>query len=365
MTRPAIYLQRLWRGRHSGLCDRLVLPLLAVPAAIYATLICLRAWAYARGLFTVHRLPRPVISIGNITVGGTGKTPVTAWIARYLLEQGLRVAVLSRGYGGSLEGQTAIVSDGQTILLGPDQCGDEPYLLACTIPGLLVVVGSDRYRAGQLALEQLAPDCFLLDDGFQHLRLYRDLNILLLDCTNPLGNGRVVPAGPLRELPRARQRADLLVFTRCHDDSQIAWDMAHVPQCRTQHRLASFRMLANGHELRSEQLRRGKVVACAGIANPAAFFENIRQCSIPLAATLALEDHAIYDAATLASMERLLAETGAEWLLTTEKDGVKLQQRVVGWLPRVVTACLELQFDDDRILRHAVTAVFKQPVGMV
>jgi len=279
MSRVILYLQGLWRGRHGGLFDRLALALLAIPAAIFATLMSLRTWAYARGLFTVHRLSRPVISIGNITAGGTGKTPVTAWIARHLLEQGLRVAVLSRGYGGSLEGETAIVSDGRNLLLGPDQCGDEPYLLASTIPGVMVVIGSDRYRAGLLAMERLAPDCFLLDDGFQHLRLYRDLNILLMDCSNPLGNGRVLPAGPLREVPAARQRADLLIFTRCQQGQQPDTMRGQQPQCRAGYRLASFSLLENGNALQLAQMRDARIVACAGIADPGSFlraFTNVR-----------------------------------------------------------------------------------------
>ena len=156
-----------------------------------------------------------MISVGNITVGGTGKTPATAFIARLLIGRGLKVAVLSRGYGGSMEGETAIVADGRTILLDAGQCGDEPYLLAATVPGLMVVMGADRYSAGMLAMERLSPDIFLLDDGFQHLRLRRDLDILLVDWARPFGNGRTLPAGLLREPLSAVQRADLVVYTRC------------------------------------------------------------------------------------------------------------------------------------------------------
>lgn len=365
MSRLSHYLQDLWQERHSGFKDRLVIAFLAIPAAIYGIVMRLRVLGYATGVFKVCRLPRPVISVGNITVGGTGKTPVTAWIARHLLAQGQRVAVLSRGYGGSLEGQVAIVADGQNILLGPDQCGDEPYLLASTIPGLMVVIGSDRFRAGLLAMEQLNPDLFLLDDGFQHLRLHRDLNLLLMDCTNPLGNGRMLPAGPLREPVAARKRSDLLIFTRCREGKQPSIDMGHLPHCRASYCLASFRMLSSGAVLQPEQLFQGKVVACAGIADPASFFDSLRQCAIPLVATQALADHEPYGVATLEQLERLLAQTGADWLITTEKDGVKLRQSTVDWLPRIVTAQLELMFDDDGALRRAVSATFKQPVAML
>ena len=175
-----------------------------------------------------------MVSIGNITVGGTGKTPVTAYIARFLLAQGYRVAVLSRGYGGSLEGQTCVVSDGLTIMLSAVECGDEPYLLASTVPGLMVVIGTDRYAAGQLAIEQLAPDIFLLDDGFQHLRLHRDLNILLQDFSRPFGNGLTLPAGILREPSSAASRADLVIFTRAPKGATIPVDTGAVPSCMLQ-----------------------------------------------------------------------------------------------------------------------------------
>ena len=215
------YLHTYWRslgsGARNGTSDRLLLALLIPFALIYSLVLRLRAWLYQIGLLKTWRLARPVISVGNITVGGTGKTPVTAWLARQLMKRGCVVAVLSRGYGGSLEGSAAIVSDGVTVFLKPEECGDEPYLLASTVPGLIVVIGSDRYQAGMLVMESLAPDIFLLDDGFQHIRLHRDMNILLLDCAKPFGNGWTLPAGLLREPRSAALRASWIIRTRCRD----------------------------------------------------------------------------------------------------------------------------------------------------
>jgi tetraacyldisaccharide 4'-kinase len=167
--------------------------LLAPFAVLYGMVLRVRALLYQVGILSIRKLPCPVISIGNITVGGTGKTPATMLVAKELQERGYRVAVLSRGYGGSLEGQVAVVSDGESVLLGPEQAGDEPCLLAQTVPGLMVVIGSDRYQAGLVALERLKPDILLLDDGFQHIRLHRDLNILLLG-RNPTFWQRLDPA---------------------------------------------------------------------------------------------------------------------------------------------------------------------------
>jgi len=366
VTRFFRYVTELWQGQRNGPFDRLMVLLLLLPSYVYGAVMLLRAWCYKYGLCKVRRLPRPVISVGNLTVGGTGKTPVTAWIARQLLEQGLQVVVLSRGYGGSLEGQVAVVADGQNLLLTPDQCGDEPYLLASTIPGLMVVIGSDRYQAGQLAMERLRPDVFLLDDGFQHLRLQRDLDILLMDCRRPLGNGRVLPAGPLREPASARQRANVVVYTRCAATDAPAIIDQRVPQFFARHRIASFRRLSDGAELALEQLQGDKVAAFAGIADPQGFFDGLRQRGIELPATVALADHEAYGATTRAQVEALLQQTGAEWLLTTEKDGVKLRQCAPDWLPRVVTARLELIFDDERALREAVaSAAFKAASSVV
>jgi len=360
------YATELWHGKRNGLLERLLMSVLLLPSCVYGLVMWLRACCYRSGVCRVRRLPRPVISVGNLTVGGTGKTPVTAWIARQLLEQGLKVAVLSRGYGGSLEGRAAVVADGQNLLLTPDQCGDEPYLLASTIPGLMVVIGSDRYRAGQLAMERLRPDVFLLDDGFQHLRLQRDLNILLMDCRRPLGNGRLLPAGSLREPASARQRANVVVYTRCAATDAPTVADQRVPQCLARHRIASFRRLSDGIELPLEQLQGGKVAAFAGIANPQAFFDGLQHRGLELSATLGLADHEAYGSATRARLERIIQDTGATWLLTTEKDGVKLRQLAPDWLPRVATAQLELIFDDEAPLRQAVaTVAFKAAPSVI
>lgn len=346
MTRLSRYVTELWQGQRNGPFDRLMVLLLLLPSYVYGAVMRLRAWCYRSGCYPVRRLPRPVISVGNLAVGGTGKTPVTAWIARQLLEQGLQVAVLSRGYGGSLEGQVAVVADGQNLLLTPDQCGDEPYLLASTIPGLMVVIGSDRYRAGQLAMERLRPDVFLLDDGFQHQRLQRDLNILLMDCRRPVGNGHVLPAGPLRETASARQRANVVVYTRCAATDAPAIIDQRVPQCLARHQIASFRRLSDDTELPLEQLQGGKVAAFAGIADPQAFFDGLQQKGLELSATLALADHTVYAGGQLRAVQQLLDEHAVDWLVTTAKDAVKLEN-VVGVLrSHVAIADLELFFED-------------------
>jgi tetraacyldisaccharide 4'-kinase len=345
-----VSLAAYWRGLASGtrndLPAGLVRVLLVPPSLAYALFQCLRARLYRAGVLKSKRLPRPVISVGNIAVGGTGKTPVTAYIARLLLAQGLRVVVLSRGYGGSREGQVMVVSDGNTIFLSANECGDEPVLLARTIPGLMVVIGSDRHAAGLLALERLNPDVFLLDDGFQHLRLQSDLNILLLDYARPFGNGWCLPAGLLREPESASLRADLVILTRCPDRAVVTAAVPGRPQCCARHLLGVAVPLAGGESLRLAAMRGKKLLAFAGIAEPGAFFDGLRSHGLDLVATINFPDHAVYDDAAIQEIMDRFATSGADMAITTEKDGVKLNALPMGLSEKTVLARLDLAIDD-------------------
>lgn len=339
-----------WRemasGRRRRPADRLLIALLAPFAMVYATIQRLRALLYTSGFLCSRHLPRPVISIGNLAVGGTGKTPVTAHVARLLIGKGYRVAVLSRGYGGTLEGETAIVSDGENILLGPERCGDEPYLLASQLPGLLVVIGADRYEAGLLAMRKFSPDLFLLDDGYQHLRLHRDLNILLLDCLHPYGNGWTLPAGLLREPCSAAGRATLVLHTRCPDGSPITAPVPGKPNLPVRYHLAAAVPLAGGKPLPLAALAGKRLLAFAGIAEPDGFFAALRAAGLDIVQTIAFADHEPYGINRMEHLRTACNGTAPDGIVTTSKDSVKL-----GALPpELLAACyavtLELQLDD-------------------
>jgi len=358
------YFRELVAGSRRGLVDRLVFALLLLCSVPYALVMKTRAFGYRTGILPSRRLPRPVISVGNITVGGTGKTPTVLFIARLLLERGKRVVVLTRGYGGSLEGETRVVADGTGLLLSPAEAGDEPCLLASALPGLMVVMGPDRYLAGCLAMEQLAPDIFLLDDGFQHQRLGRDLDILLLDGTNPFATGRTLPAGLLREPPSAAQRADLVIFTRCAGALPPVHELLpSLPYCTSTHRLTGYAPLGGGEPHPLADLAGRRVIAFAGIADPAAFFNGLEEQGISMVATVAFPDHTPYGKEELEALGRLKQTKKANCLITTAKDAVKLQT-YRGILGDCCVALLELHLDDSLPLEHALenTVHAKHPV---
>jgi tetraacyldisaccharide 4'-kinase len=349
------YWRELASGSRTGLVGTFVLLFLTPFAWLYSLALRIRAQMYRSCILKTRHLTRPVVSIGNITVGGTGKTPVTAYIARFLLAQGYRVAVLSRGYGGSLEGQTCVVSDGAAIMLSARECGDEPFLLASTVPGLMVVIGTDRYSAGQLAIQQLVPDIFLLDDGFQHLRLHRDLNILLLDFSKPFGNNLTLPAGILREPLTAVRRADLVIFTRTPKGKAISPDTGGIPWCISRHTIVDLLPLSGDTPVPFSRCLGHKVLAFAGIADPDSFFAGLRAEGLNLVQTLHFPDHVVYNQERCDEISEAMLASGADFLVTTEKDGVKLKSFSQECASRTLLARLELTIDNPEILTEKLT----------
>jgi tetraacyldisaccharide 4'-kinase len=327
------YFTELVSGARRRPADRALLAGLRLLSYPYAAVQRLRALGYRLGLLRSYRLPCPVVSVGNVTLGGTGKTPTVAWIAGYLMARGKRVVVLSRGYGGSAQGQLRVVSDGKRILLGPEEAGDEPCLLAGKLPGLMVVIGADRYRAGLRALAELKPDLVLLDDGFQHLRLQRDLNILLLDATRPFGSGWTLPGGMLREPASAAGRADLVVYTRCPEGVPGPDLFPGKPSCWTQHCFSGIVPLAGGGTVGFDAARQGRVMAFSGIAHPEAFFSGLEAIGVRPVTTISFPDHTPYGEPEIAAILRLKLASRSTVLLTTQKDAVKLvpyADRLVG-----------------------------------
>lgn len=288
------------------------------------------------------RLPRPVISIGNLHWGGGGKTPLTAAIARHLRDRGLRVAILSRGYGRQGQGVT-VVSHGGGPLLGPRQAGDEPVLLAGDAPGVAVVVAADRAEAGRHALHRLdpPPDIFLLDDGFTHLRLHRDLDLLAFPASDPLAGGRLVPGGRLREPLAASRRAHALLVTGLDVDGAVGQRLAQslvkglgrygfsgpgfvAPTAVLEPRPVGQSSVPSESAVPMD----GPVLLVCAIARPDGFRRSAEQAGLAVADEVILRDHDPYDDKTLDKIRRAYDASGARAVVVTSKDRVKLQSRL-------------------------------------
>lgn len=313
---------------------------------------------YRLGIRRRKRLPCPVISIGNLTTGGTGKTPMTQRLCRLLQARGYRVAVLSRGYGGRNEYGCALVSDGETVLLTAQEAGDEAYLLARTLPGVPVLVGKDRRITGRRAWEQFQPDVIVLDDGMQFWQLHRDLDVVLLNASTPFDNGWTLPRGLLREPPSHLRRAGIVVLT---NPAQAGAERIQRLQDRLR-RLAPGRPVftadfaplclkspADETERPTAWLQDRRVATLAAIGNPGAFESLIESLGGVLAARFRYRDH---QALTPAELERVFAQAlavGVEAVITTEKDAVKLSALPQSPPVYVLTGTLRLASEADLI----------------
>jgi tetraacyldisaccharide 4'-kinase len=322
MFHLAAFHRRLVCQRAVGFFERLLL-LFLTPAGWFLGLIgFVRVLFFRWGLFPSYRANVPVISVGNLAVGGTGKTPIVDHVVKYFLSLGKRVAVVSRGYGGRKGRGVKVASAGAGPILPPEICGDEPYLLALRNPQALVFVASRRAQGVRLAEKRFCAEVIVLDDGFQHLAVRRDLDIVLLDALHPLGNGKVLPAGLLREFPSALQRGDLFLLTRSEVEApQNIVLPGPVLHCR--HVLADVAVSLTEDELPLTALVGKKGVAFAGIGDPECFFTDLAAHGLTLEDTLSFPDHAVYKPAEI---ERIANATqGTDYLVTTEKDGVKLK----------------------------------------
>ncbi len=293
--------------------------------------VTLRGAAYRQGWFKTRRLNRPVVSVGNLTVGGTGKTPLVAWLAEMLLKRGWKPGILTRGYGRRRGAEMMALEPAPQRIANAREVGDEPALLARALPEVAIVVCADRYRAGRLAEDHFNVDVHLLDDGFQHLALARDVDVVALDTTQEFLDGALLPVGRLREPYSALERAHLVVLTRADlgDPLPLENRVRRInPQAKVFHsttRLCGLVDVASG-ERRSAESRRAHqanaVSAFCGIGNPQAFFANLESWGFPVVARTAFPDHHVYSAAELNHLSEHAREVGAAALLTTEKDAV-------------------------------------------
>ena len=329
---------------------------------VFKGLVLTKNFLYRIGVLRSHELPCAVISIGNVTVGGTGKTPLSIYLARLVTELGYRVVVLSRGYRGQSEKLGAIVSDGQTILCNARQSGDEPFLMASLLKTVPVIVGSDRVKIGKMAVARFQPDVILLDDAFQHRRLKRDLDIVLLDDRAPFGNSFMLPRGPLRESVHALKRAHAIVLTRCAEPTsegfrRVAGLAAPRPVFCAFHRSLLRGILPSGHLPKhrnlimnngsaAEAISGSSVYAFSGLARNETFWETISELAGNLSGHMGFADHHHYSHTDLQRIVAASNTLNCSFLVTTDKDFVRLPDTFRFPMPLVVLG-IRIDFKND------------------
>ena len=299
----------------------------------YAAAMRLRSFGYEHGWLTQRRLPVPVISIGNLTVGGTGKTPIVIEVTQWLLAAGRRVAVLTRGYRRTSRDPFVLVSDGREICATQEEAGDEPFVIAQRCRQAIVAVGADRYRSGRRVLEHAAVDCMVLDDGFQHLGLHRDVNVLLVDATDANGLEQVLPAGRLREPLTAAKRATAVIVTRAEMPHQVDEVITRlrsavdsVPMtAQVVFRAVDLVSLAGQASRSCDWCRGRRAFLVSGVGHPSSFRATVERLGVTVLDEAAYPDHHWYSPRDVAMLQARATDLKAEHVLTTEKDAGKIR----------------------------------------
>lgn len=298
---------------------------------IYGILVRIRALFYWLHLLKVNKLPCPVISIGNITLGGTGKTPTVISVAKFLTRSQKQPLVVSRGYGRKKESEVLAVSDGSSLLVNAGTGGDEPVLIASRLPGVPVFVGSDRYQAALAGLKKFQTDVVILDDGFQHRSLARTVDIVLVDATDPFGNGKLFPAGILREPISALKRAQAILITRIDqavNSEELKTKIRRVtsaPVFTSSHQPVGLVECSTGDVKSLASLRGARSFVFSGIARPSSFTALLSSLGVNVAVKSAYPDHHEYQKSDLASIYEKAADARVNMIITTEKDMVRLR----------------------------------------
>ena len=346
------YYRSLISGQARGLWPSLERDGLRLASVPYGWVVALRNQFYERGWKRSHRVPVAVVSVGNLTLGGTGKTPCVEYVSRFYRRQDLRVAILSRGYGSS-EGRN-----------------DEALVLEENLPDVPHMQGANRVGLARTAAEELESEVVILDDGFQHRRLKRDLDLVLVDATNPWGHGYLFPRGLLREPPRSLRRASMILLTRCDQVDEktlgriqdtIAGHAPNVPMALTMHRPTEL-WDSEQHAVPLQTLTARPVAAFCGIGNPDAFRRTLVDLGVEISAFRVFPDHHPY---TRADVEELRGWAGRQAnecvIVTTQKDLVKLRlAKLGGRALRALRICLHIEAGQET-LHHKLLSVVRGP----
>ena len=297
--------------------------LLSPLALVYWGLVFWRNLFYKLNIFTVHKVDCKVLSIGNLTLGGTGKTPMVVFFAIYLISLGKKVAILSRGYGRKTKGMVLVSKGDGNILCSWQDCGDEPYMIANKLKGVPVLVDENRYRGGLYLRESFNPDIIIMDDGFQHRALHRDLDIVLIDGGDSISEHRLLPHGKLREPWSNIIRADAIIITKKRPSALIKRkiDETLLPQLYTKF----IPTIRHPSSFSSKTKIDKNIFIISGIGNPSFFKKTVEHLGYEICGGKTFPDHHHYKKEDLDKIQLLMEESGASQILTTEKDWVKLK----------------------------------------
>jgi len=348
----------------------------------YGAVVKFRYALYQKKIPRTQQLPCMVISVGNITAGGTGKTPMTIHLAKMIERLGCHVAVISRGYKGRAERTGGVVCDGRSILMAPDMAGDEPFMIAKALKTIPVVVGQNRFKAGMQAIKEFKVDVVLLDDGFQHLRLDRDLNLVLLDYKDPFGNGHLLPRGSLREPVGSLFRGDAFVLTRYDSFKDTAINRSNrlppgKPVFISSHRPFVSYIFKGGDigvesdfpelSVSNSGFLKGHPAVCfSGIARNDDFLHTVNNIGCKVIRFFSFPDHHRYSDRDINEIIDAAKQTKSKFILTTEKDFVRIQQKIV-WPCDFVVIDVKIFFEPDekpfnRFIKSRIEEFKKRPM---
>ncbi|MBI5968081.1 MAG: tetraacyldisaccharide 4'-kinase [Deltaproteobacteria bacterium] len=319
---------------------KVMLAPLSLLSFFYGWAVSARIFLYTHRILKTHSLSGKVVSVGNITLGGTGKTPFVCLLSEMLRAREYRVAILSRGYKGKFQGPFGLVSDGEQILMNWLQAGDEPYLLAEKLKGVPVVIGKERWLSGKYAIEQFQAEVAILDDGFQHLPLKRNLDLVLIDSSSPFGNGYLFPRGVLREPLKQIRRADAIILTKVGQSGnniKLKENLANIldgrPIFQVDYAPTEIRVWGEKTPLPPEHLKGKKVLAFSGVAKPESFWQSLLNLGAVIVGTKTFPDHHRYGQKDVEKLWEKGAALKVDALVTTEKDLVRMEGFPPGLIP--------------------------------
>lgn len=325
--------------------------LLKVLSLLFFVCYKTRLLLYKLKILKSYTLDAYVISVGNITSGGTGKTPVVIEGAKYFLSLGYKVAVLSRAYNIDINDKIILVSDGNDILVDSNICGDEPNLIAKSVPKAIVIVGKDRLRAGNTAI-RLGANVLILDDGFQYLKLNKNENILIIDSYSPFDNGNLLPLGKLRELPDSINRSTSIIISNTNlsvikpqDYEQIKKYAFNIPIAKSSYKLTGFNSLNTKKRITVNDAKGMKVIAFSGIGNPQSFIDTLKRNEINVLSHITFFDHYKYEFRDIEQLASLTKRNNLSDIITTEKDAVKVEELCQALPVTFWSANIEIQWE--------------------